>query len=190
MKKQPKKSTPQKSANSVPVDNKQPETPQVDNKQQETPSPQAATVTPPAPVTPPPAASTEKSKEETPKKEKAPSISAAVRRIVVKNPSVTAAEVSQKLIDNGWDAADVENQHHRNTENRCSLNHRNRKGGGVLEVNRHTETRKVTTPCGFFHFVALSFAPKTVYECSPPSPSQQQRMNILRRKALTCQRVA
>jgi len=110
MKKQPKKSTPQKSANSAPVDNKQPETvtPQVDNKQPETASPQTATVTPPAPVTPPPAASTEKSKEETPKKEKAPSISAAVRRIVVKNPAVTATEVSQKLIDSGWDSSDVE----------------------------------------------------------------------------------
>ena len=65
-------------------------------------------MTPPAPVTPPPAASTEKSKEETPKKEKAPSISAAVRRIVVKNPAVTATEVSQKLIDSGWDSSDVE----------------------------------------------------------------------------------
>jgi hypothetical protein len=109
MKKQTKKSTPQKPVNSVPVDNKQPETvtPQVD-KQKETVSPQAENVTPPAPVMPPPAASTEKSKEETPKKEKAPSISGAVRRIVVKNPSVTAAEVSQRLIDNGWDAADVE----------------------------------------------------------------------------------
>jgi hypothetical protein len=106
MKKQPKKSTPQKSANSVPVDNKHPETPQVDNKQQETASPQVEIVTPPAPVTPPPAASTEKAKE-TPKKEKAPSISAAVRRIIVKNPAVTATEVSQKLIDNGWDAADI-----------------------------------------------------------------------------------
>lgn len=109
MKKQPKKSTPQKSTNSAPVDNKQPETPVVDNKQQETASPQAETVTTPVatptPVTHP--ASTEKAKE-TPKKEKAPSISAAVRRIVVKNPAVTASEVSQKLIDNGWDAADVE----------------------------------------------------------------------------------
>ncbi len=100
--KQTKKSTPQKSANSVPVD----------NKQQETASSQAETITPPSPVTPPPAASTppastEKAKE-TPKKEKAPSISAAVRRIVVKNSAVTAAEVSQKLIDNGWDAGDVE----------------------------------------------------------------------------------
>jgi hypothetical protein len=111
MKKQPKKSTSQKSANSAPVDNKQPETPQVDKQQQETASPQAETVTPPAatpePVTAPPAGSMEKAKE-TPKKEKAPSISAAVRRIVVKNPAVTASEVSQKLIDNGWDAADVE----------------------------------------------------------------------------------
>ena len=111
MKKQPKKSTPQKSANSAPVDNKPPETPQVDNKQQETASPQVETVTPPSAipesVTPPPAASTEKAKE-TPKKEKAPSISAAVRRIVVKNSAVTAAEVSQRLIDNGWDASDVE----------------------------------------------------------------------------------
>jgi hypothetical protein len=99
MKKQTKKSTPQKSANSAPVD----------DKQQETVSPQAETVTPPAPVTPPPSASTpEKAKETTPKKEKAPSISAAVRRIVVKNPAVTAAEVSQRLIDNGWDASDVE----------------------------------------------------------------------------------
>jgi hypothetical protein len=101
MKKQTKKSTPQKSTNSAPVDNKQPETA----------SPQAETVTPPAatpaPVTPPPASTPEKAKE-TPKKEKAPSISAAVRRIVVNNPAVTAAEVSQKLIDNGWDAADVE----------------------------------------------------------------------------------
>jgi hypothetical protein len=109
MKKQTKKSTtPQKPAvNSVPVDNKQPETPQVDNKQ-ETGSPQAETVTPPAPVTPSPAASTPEKAKETPNKEKAPSISAAVRRIVVKNPAVTAAEVSQRLIDNGWDAADVE----------------------------------------------------------------------------------
>jgi hypothetical protein len=107
MKKQPKKSTPQKSTNSAPVDNKQQETPQVDKQQQETASPQAETVTPPAPVTPPPASTPEKAKE-TPKKEKAPSISAAVRRIVVKNPAVTAAEVSQRLIDIGWDAADVE----------------------------------------------------------------------------------
>jgi hypothetical protein len=113
MKKQLKKSTPHKSANSAPVDNKQPETPQVDDKQQQTASPQAETVTPPvvspAPVTPPPAASTpEKAKKETPKKEKAPSISAAVRRIVVKNPAVTASEVSQALIATGWDAGDVE----------------------------------------------------------------------------------
>jgi hypothetical protein len=112
MKKQPKKATPQKPANSAPVDNKQPETPQVDDKQ-ETASQPPETVTPPAPVTPPPAASTpvvstEKAKDETPKKEKAPSISAAVRRIVVKNPAVTASEVSQALIATGWDAADVE----------------------------------------------------------------------------------
>lgn len=95
MKKQTKKHT--QKPNSTPVD----------NKQQETASPQAETVTL-ASATPPPTASTEKSKEETPKKGKAPSISAAVRRIVIKNPAVTAAEVSQKLIDNGWDAADVE----------------------------------------------------------------------------------
>ena len=112
MKKQPKKSTtPQKPANLAPVVNREPETPVVDNKKQETVSPQAEPVTPPAVVTPepvtPPPASTEKAKE-TPKKEKAPSISAAVRLIVVKNPAVTAAEVSQKLIDNGWDASDVE----------------------------------------------------------------------------------
>jgi hypothetical protein len=107
MKKQTKKQTTQK-PNSAPVDNKQPETvtPQVDNKQ-ETVSPQAETVAPPAPVTPPPASTPEKAKE-TPKKEKAPSISAAVRRIIIKNPAVTVAEVSQRLIDNGWDAADVE----------------------------------------------------------------------------------
>lgn len=59
------------------------------------------------PVTPPPAAETAKPKE-TPKKEKAPSISATVRRLVVKNPALTADELSQKLIDGGWDAGDVE----------------------------------------------------------------------------------
>jgi len=44
------------------------------------------------------------------KKEKAPSIGAATRRIVVRVPGRTLAEVIQTLIAEGWDAAKVEKQ--------------------------------------------------------------------------------
>jgi len=44
------------------------------------------------------------------KKEKAPSIGAATRRIVVRVPGRTLAEVIQMLIAEGWDAAKVEKQ--------------------------------------------------------------------------------
>jgi hypothetical protein len=104
-KKQTTKTSPQKPAvNAAPVD----------NKQQETASPQAETVTPPAsspePVTPPPAASTPVVSAEKPKDEKpkAPSISVVVRKLVILNPDKSVDEVSQLLIDSGWDAADVE----------------------------------------------------------------------------------
>jgi len=102
-KKQTQKASQQKPAvNEAPVDNKQ-----------QTASPQADTVTPPTaspePVAPPvvstPPASTEKPKDEKPKP---PSISTVVRKLVILNPDKSADEVSQLLIDTGWDAADVE----------------------------------------------------------------------------------
>jgi hypothetical protein len=98
---QPKKQTSQK-PNSIPVDNKQPETvtPVVDNKPEITPP----AVVSPAPVTTPPA-STQIAKEDQPK---APSISTVVRKLVINNPDKSVDEVSQLLIDSGWDAADVE----------------------------------------------------------------------------------
>jgi hypothetical protein len=43
-----------------------------------------------------------------PKKEKAPSISASVRRIVVRRPQLTSDEVSKTLVEEGWDVKDVE----------------------------------------------------------------------------------
>jgi hypothetical protein len=100
---QPKKSTPQKPAvNAAPVvESKQPETvTPVVEKPQETSQP----VTP-APVTTPPSASTEPPKDEKPKP---PSISTVVRKLVILNPDKGVDEVSQLLIDTGWDAADVE----------------------------------------------------------------------------------
>jgi hypothetical protein len=60
----------------------------------------------PAPVTK--EAAKPKTKEPAPKKEKAPSISAEVRKIVVRRPALTNAEIAQTLIDDGWDAGDVE----------------------------------------------------------------------------------
>lgn len=92
---QPKKQTPK--PNSTPVDNKQPETAPA-------PAPASQPVTP-APVTAPPAASTDTPKDEKPK---APSISTVVRKLVINNPDKSVDEVSQLLIDSGWDAADVE----------------------------------------------------------------------------------
>lgn len=92
-KKTTKTSNPKPSANSA----------ETKQEQTTTQQPTQETITP---VTPPPAEPTQKN--ETPKKEKASSISATVRRLVVKNPALTADEVSQKLIDGGWDAGDVE----------------------------------------------------------------------------------
>jgi hypothetical protein len=101
MKKQPKKSIPQKPAvNAAPVDNQQPKT--------VTPAPASQPVTP-ALVTAPPASTppptTEPPKDEKPK---TPSISAVVRKFVIINPDKSVDEISQLLIDSGWDAADVE----------------------------------------------------------------------------------
>lgn len=103
MKKQKKKSTPQKPTNNAPVDNKQPETvtPVVDNKPQETSQPVTPT---PVPVTAPPA-STEMPKDEKPKP---PSISTVVRKLVIQNSDKSVDEISQLLVATGWDAADVE----------------------------------------------------------------------------------
>lgn len=96
---QPKKQTSQKPNSTPVVDSKQPEV--------VTPAPasQPQPVTPtPAPVTTPPPA-TETPKDEKPKP---PSISTVVRKLVINNPDKSVDEVSQLLIDTGWDAADVE----------------------------------------------------------------------------------
>jgi hypothetical protein len=61
-------------------------------------------VAPPAVAPPAPAAAPAE------KKEKAPSIGAATRRIVVRVPGRTLAEVIQTLIAEGWDADKVEKQ--------------------------------------------------------------------------------
>ncbi len=100
MKKQTKKDTRQKATNSTPVDNKPPETvtPPVE-KPQETSQPST-----PAP------ASAETAKE-APKKEekpKAPGVSTVVRKLVIQNSDKSVDEISQLLIDTGWDAGDVE----------------------------------------------------------------------------------
>lgn len=99
---QPKKQTTQKPNSTPAVDNKQPETvTPVVEKPQETSQPVTPT---PAPVTTPPPA-TETPKDEKPKP---PSISTVVRKLVINNPDKSADEISQLLIDTGWDAADVE----------------------------------------------------------------------------------
>jgi hypothetical protein len=98
-KKQSKKNTQPKSAEQAPVET----APKAAEKAS---SPAAAEATDTAATVPAPAQ--EKEKTPAPKKEKAPSISASVRRIMVRRPQLTAAEVSQALIDEGWDAGDVE----------------------------------------------------------------------------------
>jgi hypothetical protein len=105
-----KKTTQQKLATSSPA--------VVETPKQPTPEPTPAPAVtepasvPPAVTEPPAPASTEaakpKTKEPAPKKDKAPSISAEVRKIVVRRPALTNAEIAQTLIDDGWDAGDVE----------------------------------------------------------------------------------
>jgi hypothetical protein len=97
---QPKKQTAPK-PNSTPVDNKQQET--------VTPAPAPQPVTPAPvmvpPVSTPPPASTETTKDEKPKP---PSISTVVRKLVINNPDKSVDEISQLLIDTGWDPQDVD----------------------------------------------------------------------------------
>ena len=69
-----------------------------------TTTPQASGAATPAPPTIEPPKQPPK-KEEQPK---APSISQVTRKLVIQNPTKTVDEISQLLIDGGWDAGDVE----------------------------------------------------------------------------------
>ncbi|HLW54367.1 MAG TPA: hypothetical protein VKW06_16140 [Candidatus Angelobacter sp.] len=73
-------------------------------------SAQPETAAPAAPVdkthaSPSQSAPPQKVKDDNPK---TPSISTTTRRLVLQNPENTVDEISQMLIDGGWDAADVE----------------------------------------------------------------------------------
>jgi hypothetical protein len=107
-KKQTQKSSQSKQPVNAAPTNREIETPQADNTPEITAPPVVTpeAVTPPANV--PPAATPAPEKAETPKKEKAPSISTVVRRLVVENPDKTLEQITALLIATGWDAADVE----------------------------------------------------------------------------------
>jgi hypothetical protein len=44
----------------------------------------------------------------TDKKEKAPSFTTSVRRVIIRHPTSTSAEISQTLIEEGWEKSEVE----------------------------------------------------------------------------------
>lgn len=105
MKKQAKKTTPAPSTSSV--NSGQVNMPVEQPVQVNTPSPDPAAVTTESAVVnaPGPAKANKKAS-----KPKAPSISASVRRIVVRRPEITVADLNQALINDGWKPKEVEDR--------------------------------------------------------------------------------
>jgi hypothetical protein len=85
-------------ASAAPVTSQEPGIQQPVVSQEGSPSREAVTALEPAATVP----------AATDKKEKAPSFTTSVRRIVIRRPAFTSAEISQTLIEEGWDRGEVE----------------------------------------------------------------------------------